>query len=84
MSISLFSPKPLLLGVYYEPQDNEEPTQGLYHGFAPVAVVFAAMFARVVLGQLILAELLELVRHRLLQAGGQGAAEALRTHHAGI
>lgn len=44
-----------------------------------IAAVFAAVFARVVFGQLILAELLELVSHRLLQAHRQGAAEALET-----
>lgn len=49
----------------------------LYLGFVPLAVVFAAVFAGVVLGQLILAELLELVGHCLLQACWQGAAEAL-------
>lgn len=49
----------------------------LYLVFASVAVVFTSVFTGVVLGQLILAELLELVSHRLLQAHRQGAAEAL-------
>lgn len=51
----------------------------LYLGFVLVAVVFTAMFACVVLGQLILAELLELVSHCLLQAHWQRAVEALET-----
>lgn len=51
----------------------------LYLGFAPVAVVFTAVFACVVFGQLILVELLELVNHCLLQASWHGAAEALET-----
>lgn len=51
----------------------------MYLVFVPVAVVFAAVFARVVFGQLVLVELLELVGHGLLQAHGQGAAEALET-----
>lgn len=51
----------------------------LYLGFAPVVVVFTAVFASVVFGQLVLVELLELVSHRLLQAHWQGAAEALET-----
>lgn len=55
----------------------------LHLGFALVAVVFTAVFARVVFGQLILVELLELVHHCLLQAHGQGAAEALETKHTG-
>lgn len=42
--------------------------------------MFTAVFARVVLGQLILVELLELVGHCLLQARRQGATEALQTH----
>ncbi len=50
-----------------------------YLAFGPVAAVFAAVFACVVFGQLILAELLELVSHCLLQAHRQGAAEALET-----
>lgn len=51
----------------------------LYLGFAPVAVVFTAMFTGVVFGQLILAEFLELVNHCLLQAHGQRAAKTLDT-----
>lgn len=38
----------------------------LYLGFGPVAVVFTAMFACVVFGQLIFTELLELISHGLL------------------
>lgn len=53
----------------------------LYLGFAPVAVVFTAVFASVVFGQLILGELFELVSHCLLQAHWQGAAEALETQY---
>lgn len=51
----------------------------LYLCFAPLAAVFTAVFARVVFGQLILAELLELVGHCLLQAHWQRVAEALET-----
>lgn len=51
----------------------------VYLWFAPLAVVFTAMFARVVFGQLVLAELLELVGHCLLQAHWQRVAEALET-----
>lgn len=42
------------------------------------------MFACVVLGQLILAELLEFVGHRLLQAHRQRPAEALREESCGV
>lgn len=48
-----------------------------YLGFA--LVVFAAVFACVVFCQLVLAELLELVSHCLLQAHWQGVAETLET-----
>lgn len=51
----------------------------MYLCFALVAVVLTAVLACVVFGQLILAELLELVSHRLLQAHRQRAAEALET-----
>lgn len=56
----------------------------LYLGFARVAVVFTAVFAGVVFGQLVLVELLELVSHCLLQAHWQGAAEALETDKLGV
>lgn len=51
----------------------------LYLRFAPVAVVFAALFTGVVFGQLIFAEILELVNHCLLQAHWQRAAKTLET-----
>lgn len=50
-----------------------------YLAFASVAAVLTAVFACVIFGQLILAELLEFVRHRLLQAHWQRAAETLET-----
>lgn len=49
----------------------------LYLAFGPFAIVFAAVFARVVFGQLVFAELLELVSHGLLQTSWETTTEAL-------
>lgn len=48
-----------------------------YLVFATFVVVFTAMFASVIFGQLILAEVFELVNHCLLQARWKEVAEAL-------
>lgn len=50
-----------------------------YLGFSFFSVVFTTMFARVVFGQLVVTELLELVGHRFLQARWQRATETLET-----
>ena len=50
-----------------------------YLSFATLGAVLTAVFACVVLRQLILAELLELVSHGFLQTHRQGVAEALET-----
>jgi len=49
----------------------------MYLSFALLLVVFAAVFACVVFGQLILVELLELVSHRFFDTRWQRAAETL-------